>query len=318
MNRSIALALGLAIALLSACGGAAPTSVSPEAPSFAASEPAPPATGGAPGLESAKDAPAPAEQQVANTDQVGVARLVIKTASLTLEVEDVRAAEAAIRAKVGELQGYVVTAQSNGTEPNLYINITFRVPSDKFDSALSDVQGLANKVLSRTLGGEDVTEEFVDLESRLRNLEATRVRLLDLLQKANRVEDALSVNQALTDVQGQIEQITGRMKYLQQSAAMATITVALQPVPNTPIIEEDSWQPLRVARGALRELIEFGEGIANLAIVLLVWSPVWLVIFVVARWIWKKLARAMRRPITPAAPTTPVAPSAPSDSPESK
>jgi Domain of unknown function (DUF4349) len=318
MNRSIALALGLAIALLSACGGAAPTSVAPEAPSFAASEPAAPPDGGAPSLESAKDAPvANGQQPGTTTNQVGVARLVIKTASLTLEVEDVRAAEAAIRAKVGELQGYVVTAQSNGTEPNLYINITFRVPSDKFDSALSDVQGLANKVLSRTLGGEDVTEEFVDLESRLRNLEATRTRLLDLLQKANRVEDALSVNQALTDVQGQIEQIQGRMKYLTQSAAMATFTVALQPIPNTPIIEEDSWQPLRVARSALRDLVEFGQGLAELAIVLLIWSPVWLVVFLVGRWIWKKIVRAMRRPITPATPA-PAEPASAVEPPETK
>ena len=232
-------------------------------------------------------------------------RLVIKNANLSLEVKSVSEAETLVRAKVQELGGYVVQVQTFGSGTDMTSQITFRVPAEQFDNALNGVQGIANRVLSRTLSGDDVTEEYVDLESRLRNLEATRTRLLDLLQKATRVEDALQVNQALTDVQGQIEQIQGRMKYLRQNAALSTITVALQPVPVTPIIEDDAWQPLRVARIALRDLLEFGTGLLNIGIVLLVWTPVWLPLLLIGRWVLRRLGRAMRRPISPAPAATP-------------
>ena len=190
------------------------------------------------------------------------------------------------------------------------MDITFRVPSNRFEDALNGVQGMAKKVLSRSLGGEDVTAEYVDLESRMRNLEATRDRLLTLLQKADKVEDALAVNQALTDVQGQIEQAKGRMEYLQKSSALSTISVSLRPVPQTPIISEDGWEPLRVARQALRGLIEFGQGLVELAIILLVWAPVWLPIILLLRWGWRRMARKSKpievaKPIEPQAPTTP-------------
>lgn len=279
--------------LLAACGGAAAP-----APTSMESAPLPAAT-------MAPQAPAALErgedmaggEAPANSAQLPAQRLIIKNASVSLEVESVPQAEASIRAKAEQLGGFVVSVQTSGTEAYMTSTIVFRVPASRFEEALSGVEGLASKVLSRGVSGDDVTEEYVDLESRMRNLEATRDRLLDLLERANEVEDALAVNQALTDVQGQIEQIKGRMQYLSQSAAMSTITAELRPVPPEPtIIEEDSWQPIRVAREALRGLVEFGQGLANLAIVLLVWSPVWLVLFLFARWIWRKLAGGRKQP----------------------
>lgn len=222
-------------------------------------------------------------------------RLVIKTANLSLQVENVRDAEFAIRAKVAELNGYIVNMATNGIDDQMTVQITIRVPAAQFDAAMEGVQGLAKKVLSRTISGDDVTEEFVDLESRLRNLEATRDRLLGFLDKASKVEDALSVNTALNDVQGQIEQIRGRMQYLKQSAALSTITIALLPVPITPIIEEGAWQPVEVARSALRELVTFGQGLANIIIILLVWTPVWLPLVLGALWVRRRVLCAFTK-----------------------
>ena len=228
--------------------------------------------------------------QPSSTDQQLFNRLVVKTANLSLQVENVTNAEAAVRAKVQALGGYVVQVQTSGSDENLNSAITFRVPVSRFDDALAGVEGLAKKVISRTVGGDDVTEEYVDLDSRLRNLEATRARLLTFLDKATRVEDALAVNQSLTDVQGQIEQIQGRKKYLEQSAAFSTITVSLMPVPQLPqLVSEESWQPVRVARDALRSLIQFGQGIAEIIIVLLVWSPVWGLLLFAGLWAWRRL-----------------------------
>ncbi|NJK79949.1 MAG: DUF4349 domain-containing protein [Chloroflexaceae bacterium] len=238
-----------------------------------------------------------------------IERVIIRTADLSLRVADVTAAERALNTLATEFDGYIVASQRSGTEEYLRVSISMRIPSERFDDALTRIEGLADRVLSRSVSGDDVTEEFVDLQARLGNLEATRDRLLDLLNEARRVEDALSVNQALTDVQGQIEQIEGRLQYLQQSAALSTIHVALEPVPTTPIVAVDGWQPLEVARGALRGLLEFGQGLINIAIVLGIWTPVWLPIVLLIGWVFRRIRRAVNRPVKQAALAAPPAPS---------
>lgn len=295
--RHVRLIPILALALLlAACGGAAVSTQAPMEP-----EAAPMAPGAAGGASAERQSDAALEEAPAGVDassqqQPASQRLVIKNASVSLQVENVADAEARVRARAEQLGGYVVSVQTSGSDAYLSSVITFRVPADRFEEALTGVEGLARKVLSRSVSGDDVTEEFVDLEARLRNLEATRDRLLDLLAKATRVEDALQVNQALSDVQGEIEQIQGRMKYLRESAAFSTISADLQPVPPPPtIIEPDGWQPLRVAQEALAGLVEFGQGLASLAIVLLVWSPVWLTLLLAGRWGLRRLGLGKRR-----------------------
>ena len=286
--------LALSLALV-ACGGAA-APMSNSAPS-AAMEAAPAAPGqssggGATALDQG-NAPANAQAPGAQQD---VQRLVIKTADLALQVDSARDAEASLRTLVGQLGGYVVKVETSGTDESMSAQVVFRVPADRFDQALSGVQGLAKKVLARTVGGDDVTEEFIDLESRLKNLEATRDRLQSFLDKAENVDDALKVNQSLSDLQGQIEQLKGRKQFLERSAALSTISVTLSPLPTiAPIVEDEGWQPLGVARNALRGLVGFGQGLATLVIVALVWSPVWLPILLFVLW----LSRRLRRRVTP-------------------
>jgi hypothetical protein len=286
------LVLALALAACGGGGGTTGFSEINQGVSASAGAPAPQAPGGATALESG-GAPKPAADQ-AEPGQQPTERLVIKSAELSLEVADARTAEADVRGLVAKLGGYVVRVQTSGSDENMSSTITFRVPAARFDEALSGVQGLAKKVFSRTVSGDDVTEEFVDLESRLKNLEATRDRLQAFLDKAANVDEALKVNQSLSEIQGQIEQIKGRQQFLKQSAALSTITVSLSPVPPpAPIVAEDSWQPLAVARGALRGLIGFGQGLANVAIVLLVWSPVWIILALAALWLRRRfLGRA--------------------------
>jgi hypothetical protein len=302
-----ALLAALALAACGAAQSAAP--ISPAQMPMPAATAAPAVAPGAPAaLEGNADA-AGGTVQSAPASQAAAQRMVIKTATISLQVDRVSDAEASIRARVDQLGGYVVSVQTNGSGDDQTSTITFRVPSDRFGAALSDVEGMARKVLSRAVGGDDVTEEFVDLDSRMRNLEATRDRLLALLAKADKVEDALQVNAALTDVQGQVEQIQGRMKYLKDSAAMATITADIQPVPPTPAIIPDSgWQPMRVVSRALGNLVEFGQGLIELGIVLLIWAPVWLPLLLLARWGWRRVTRGGRK--APAATIAPPAPPA--------
>lgn len=289
MSRIHAILLLAAVLLLAACGGSpasAPVASYSEA-SGGAAAPLPP-SGAA--LDQAPAAPA-AEPAADKANQPNVERLVIKTADLSLQVDNARDAEARVRELVNQLGGYVVKVETSGTDEQASTRVIFRVPAERFDDALGGVQGLAKKVLARTVGGDDVTEEFVDLDARVRNLEATRDRLMSFLDKATTVEDALRVNESLTQIQGEIEQIKGRQQFLKRSAALSTVSVYLTPTPITPIIDEDSWQPLDVARRALRGLIGFGQGLAEIAIVALVWSPVWLTLGLAGWWVWRKLAR---------------------------
>ncbi|MEN9937827.1 MAG: hypothetical protein RLZZ387_4406 [Chloroflexota bacterium] len=312
MRPARVLFAALAAFALAACGGAASstefrgTEPGMGAPAVAeAPMPAATAMESAPGMDMggvSQEAPAvPGQSQSA---QIPTQRLVIRNASVSLQVQSVQEAEAAVRATVERLGGYIVSADTSGADEYMIVRITFRVPSDRFDDALTGVQGLAAKLVSRTVTGADVTEEYVDLESRLRTLEATRDRLLDLLARAATVEEALTVNTALTDVQGQVEQVKGRMQYLKQSSALSTVSVELAPVPVTPIVPEDEWQPLQVARAALRDLLGFGQGLVNIAIVVLVWSPLWLPLGLLARWGLRRLA-AGRKPVAPTPPVPP-------------
>ncbi|MGQ9828392.1 MAG: DUF4349 domain-containing protein [Roseiflexus sp.] len=298
------LILSIAGALvLVACGVA---SVAPREEGIV-SVPTPAALGGAPALERNSGTE---DQQIPSSNPSASDRLIIKNASVELEVSSVAEAEASIRQKAEQLGGFVVSVQTYGSGDTMMSTIVIRVPAMRFEEALSGIEGLAKKVLSRNVSGDDVTEEYVDLESQLRNLEATQKRLLELLARAEKVEDALQVNQALTDIQGQIEQIKGRMQYLERSAAMSTITAALRPVPPPPsIIEEDGWQPINVARESLRGLIEFGQELVNLLIVLGIWAPVWLPVVLFGRWGWRKIVRGGKKSEQSTLPAPP--PSAP-------
>lgn len=296
-----------AVALvLSACGGAAASStvaVSPQSAEMASEPQAAPASDAkaAPALNAADSVtsngaagqPANGAPQAPNaqTAQQAFDRLVIKTADLAINVEDVRTADAALRTRIATLGGYIIESQSNGVDDTLTMNVSFRVPVDRFDDALGGVQGLAKKVLSMTVHGDDVTAEFVDLQSKQRTLEATRDRLLALLARAETVEDTLRVNQNVTEVQTQIDQIQGRVKFLSQSSAMSTINVAITPViaPEPEPVVEQGWQPLKIASAALHNLTGFGQVIASILIVLLIWSPVWGVLLLLGLWLARRL-----------------------------
>lgn len=304
MRQFMVLIALTSVLILAACGGAqsAASPPYPEMAPMATAAPAaqaPSAYGEDAAIEGYEEAAArePGKITEAQAQQPADTRLVIRNAYLSIEVEAVTAAETAIRNRAEQLGGYVVSVQTSGSDENLRSSVVIRVPAEQFETALSGVEGLASKVFSRNVSGDDVTEEFVDLESRLRNLEATRDRLLDLLTRATRVEDALQVNNALTDVQGQIEQIRGRMQYLTTSAAFSTISVDLAPVPPPPtIVQENSWQPMNVARRALADLVLFGQGIVEIGIVFLVWAPVWLPALLFAYWVYRRVTRNQRPP----------------------
>jgi hypothetical protein len=146
-------------------------------------------------------------------------RKIIFNGSLLLQVPDSAAPEKEMRRIVKEAGGWVHKVE--GT------NFTLRVPADRFHSVMERLAGLG-KLIDRRLSGTDVTEEYLDLEIRLRNAEKVLERLTALLEKAKDVKEAIAVEKELARVAGEIERMKGRLRYLSDQVAHSTIEVSFQ------------------------------------------------------------------------------------------
>jgi len=152
---------------------------------------------------------------------------LIKNAEMELLVSDTDAALDSITLIASDYGGYIISSHSWYEDDFKYATVRLGVPVEEFENILRRLRGLALRVINEIASGEDVTDQFVDLQSRLTNLQATRDRIREFLDKAETVEEALQVNEQLSEVEGQIEEIQGRMNYLKDRAAYSTIDVQL-------------------------------------------------------------------------------------------
>ncbi|MDO9516996.1 MAG: DUF4349 domain-containing protein [Methanosarcinaceae archaeon] len=165
-----------------------------------------------------------------------IERKVISTADLAIKVDDSAAAIDEI-IKITEAAGGFVSSSSvydsyyEGDQKEGYA--TVRVPKDGFTSVIGDIETLG-EVTSKTISGRDVTEEYIDLSARLGNLERQEERLVEILAMATTVEEVLDVERELGRIRGEIESLTGRLKYLNDKVDLSTITVRVsEPRPIT-------------------------------------------------------------------------------------
>jgi hypothetical protein len=201
-----------------------------------------------------------------------IERLIIRNASLDIVVRDTQVALDAITELTEGLGGYVVESSSFKYQEGLRGSITIRVPAERLGSALTTIRDMATEVRSENFSGQDVTDEYVDLSSSLRNLEAVEQELLELLtevrEKTRKAEDVLSVYRELTSIRAQIEQIKGRMEYLQESAALSRVSIELTPDELAQPIQVGRWQPGVTLNNAIERLIEIMQWLVDAAIVI--------------------------------------------------
>ena len=263
----VALILGLMI--LSACGGAADEAVAAPAPDApqqesvsmmramaSAPQPvsAPAAAPQAPAAPAAA-APAPAAaviqeaevetESVKALDDVEAGahavefseeraalvaqnRIIVRTVNLDIEVDDVVGAIELISQSVQRDGGWVVSTDRSSKH---YGSIAVRVPAAKLDAALKWMRQVGVDVLSEASTSTDVTDEYYDLRSRVRSLQATEEALIKLLDRAEKVEDALAVQQELAQLQVEIEAHLGRIKLLEETAAFSLVNISLNLAP---------------------------------------------------------------------------------------
>ncbi|HSO27667.1 MAG TPA: DUF4349 domain-containing protein [Anaerolineales bacterium] len=246
----------------------------------------------------------------------GVERIVIKNANLSLVVDDPGAAMDSISRLADTMGGFVVNANLYQTrlESGLETpraSVTIRVPAERLDEALAEISALSDRdPLNKTIESQDVTREYTDLQSRLRNLQATEQQLISIMEDARQTEDVLAVYNQLSQVREQIEVIQGQIKYYEESAALSAISTELIADAAVQPLTVGGWQPVGVAKDAVQALINTTKFVANALIWVIIYLlPVALLLFVIfilpLRFFWRRLrnnrSRAAGAPPPPAA-----------------
>jgi hypothetical protein len=242
-----------------------------------------------------------------NAQPSGVERLIIRTGDISIVVADTEDGMARIAALAEGNGGWVVSSYVfQADEFAKSGTITVRVPAEGFQSVLDAISEMAIEVQSLSTSGQDVTEEYVDLDARLGNLEATAERVRGFLDEAETVEEALAVSSELSRLEGEIESIKGRMQYLSQSAAFSTITANLTPDALAQPVQIGGWQPVGVAKEALEALISGLQTLANILIWLAIYVlPIALLIGIPAYLIVRAVRNRRRTKTTTVPPESP-------------
>lgn len=236
------------------------------------------------------------------TQEINGDRMVIKNANLTLIVKDPVKSMDEITQIAEKMGGYVVSAnlaqkQSQSGKSLPHASITIRVPAEKLNDTLKEIKSLSSQLPeSENIESQDITSQYTDLESRLRNLKDTEEQLRKIMDQAYSTEDVLSVYNQLTQVREQIEVIEGQMKYYRESAALSSISTELIAEEAVEPLSIAGWKPVGVARDALQALINALKYIVNIAIWLVIFIlPILIVLYVVFIFPVTRLFRFLRK-----------------------
>jgi len=255
----------------------------------------------------AEMAPAPREASADFSQSLpaSVERVVIKNANLSIVVKDPNSAMKTVSEMADEMGGFVVSSNLYKTTTSQGIevpaaNITVRVPADQLDQAMEDIKKLVDNpiedVLSENISGQDVTQEFTDLNSRLDNLKRAEAQLQEILGSATKTEDVLAVFNQLKQVREEIEVLQGQINYYKEASRLSSISVNIQAKASVDPLTIGGWQPVGVARDAVQALINALKFLVNAVIwILIFFLPVFLVIAIPAWLIIRAIVRAVRK-----------------------
>jgi hypothetical protein len=283
--RGTRLVAAFALAFLAACAACSSRetsglSMAPAEP--AASTPAPAADG----LVDQSQAPQQSE------------RKIIRNGELDLETDDPLAGQRQLVAIAESNDGFVVTSESRQLdEKRVTVSATLRIPAARFDTAIEAIRALGGRVLREKVTGQDVTEEYVDLQARIRTKQAVEAQYLEIMKQARTVPDVLAVQEKLGAIRAEIEQLEGRLRFLENQTSLSTIKVSL--TPPSPVVSSTGIGFFDEVRRALGNTVDVFLGV----LVGLVWFasyfiPLAIVIgipgYFVLRFLWRRLTKRAR------------------------
>lgn len=190
-------------------------------------------------------------------------RIVIKDAKLNLIVKNPTESTNEIISMAERMGGWVISSQLTAFTNDVGEDVTrstiaIRVPAENFNTALEQIKGAATKIVNENITGQDVTQEYVDLNSRVTNLQATERQYQTFLESATNIDEVLRVYNEISRVRGEIETMQGRIRYFQEASAYSSITVDLNPEEpeseETKFPEKKIWKPRQTAENALDAL----------------------------------------------------------------
>ena len=209
-------------------------------------------------------------------------RLVVKRAEMRISVADPAEAMRTVVQWAESMQGYVVNSNqwnsTNNGQTYIYASVMVRVPAERLDEIMQKVRELAadpkTGVLSESVTGEDVTAEYVDSQARLRNLQAAEAQLVELLDQAPDLEYTLDIFKELTEIRSQIEVLEGRIKYLEESAALSALSVEFVAEASLQPLQIGPWKPAGVAKEAIQTLVKVAQDVGTALIkFVIIWVP---------------------------------------------
>lgn len=247
-------------------------------------------------------------------------RLIIKDGRMVITVVDTETAVSRATQLVVESGGYIISQNTYDDDLGYkYATMRLAVPVDQFEFALRELRRLG-EVIDESSSGTDVTDEYVDLNARLTNLQITRERLLEFLDEAGTIDEILEVNEELVKVEEEIAIIQGRIDSLRDRAAFSTIDLTLNPLlptptPSptataTPLPTPESWRPGDTAGTAVVQLQNSAQNVADFTIFYGILLGPWLMLLLLSTWIMMRLRRWWQGRTSPTAPpdSTPTGP----------
>ncbi len=260
---------------------------------------------------------AESETERPSASSAQIQRLIIKDGNMTLvAVEPDAVLEEAIDLAV-DLGGYVISQRIWDDERGFrFATVRLGVPVDRFEEAMRILRTFGS-VTDESASGQDVTDEYVDLNSRLANLLATQERLRSFLEEAENVEEILAVNEELKEIEEELEIVQGRMTYLADRAAVSTINLTINPViptatptntptatptnTPTPLPTPDEWRPGDTAHTAFVALENTSTSTADFLIYNGITCGPWLLLVSIVSFFFWRIVRWRTRRSTPLA-----------------
>ena len=245
------------------------------------------------------------EALTSEENKQAIERKIIRNGKLTIETDTPAEGQSKLNSLAEEFGGFVVTSDykqnDNRTASSEVVTVTIRIPAVRFDEVVTKIRAIGGRMINENVTGQDVTEEFIDLEARIKTQKALELQFLEIMKRATKVEDALQVQSEIANVRTEIERIEGRKRFLENQSALSTITVILQTP--TPIVSSNPkgfWYSIKEAFG---DGVEIASGfvlglirlvIAGIPVVLFIGLP----LFFVGKYFWRRWkARREAEPI---------------------
>jgi hypothetical protein len=203
-------------------------------------------------------------------------RITTKNASLSLLVTNVEETLTAIQQEVSDQNGFIVSSSVSYPTEEPTAHITARVPKEQLEEITERIKNLGLKVVSEEITGADITDQYRDVEERLRVLTENKERMEEIMAQATTVDQIVSIQQQLFQIQDQIDALKGEQQYLEQSAQMSRLSIYLSSDElSLPYVPDNQWRPEVIFKNAVRSLFTTFQAIGSLAIWMGVFSVIW-------------------------------------------